>query len=139
MTKYILRLGAAAFLAAAIAGAPLQLLAQTTNKAAADKKSATTKKEVGEKKKGAHPFRGKLAAVDKTAKTIKIGKSTYVITSETKITKDGKPATLADAVVDEQVTGYAKPADDGSMVATSLKIGAKAESKTGEKKKKSSK
>ena len=53
------------------------------------------------RQKAAHPFRGKLAAVDKTAKTIKVGKSIYQITSETRLLKGGKPATLGDGVVGE--------------------------------------
>ena len=69
-------------LAAAIAGMPAQLLAQTTNNPAAAKKSAAAKKDSAAKKKAAHPFHGKLAAVDKTAKTIKVGESVYQITSD---------------------------------------------------------
>jgi hypothetical protein len=83
---------------------------------------------------GGHPFLGKLAAVDKAAKTIKVGESVYQITSETKITKDGKPATLDDGVVGEPVSGYAKPTDDGKMAATMVRFGAKAENKSAEKK-----
>lgn len=86
-------IGVIGLLAIAIAGMPLQLLAQNTNKPAAEMKSVAGKKEATAKKKSAHPFRGKLAAVDKTAKTIKVGESIYQITSESKITKAGKPAT----------------------------------------------
>jgi hypothetical protein len=120
-------------LAAAIAGLPVQLLAQTTNAPAAQKKSA--RKESAPQKKAAHPFHGKLAAVDKTAKTIKVGESVYQITSQTKITKAGKPATLEDGVVGEPVAGYAKPTGDGKMAATTVRFGAKAEDQAAEKKK----
>ena len=122
-------------LAAAIVSMSAQLLAQTTSPPAADKKAAGAKKDTAAKKKAAHPFHGKLAAVDKVAKTIKVGESIYQITSETKITKAGKPATLEDGVVDEPVTGYVKPADDGKMVATTLRFGAKVEDKGADKKK----
>lgn len=115
-------------LVAAVAGMPMQLLAQSTNKPATEKKSAV-------KTKAAHPFRGKLAAIDKTAKTIKVGESIYQITSETKITKAGKPATLEDGVVDEPVSGYAKPAADGKMIASSVRFGLKLEEKSAQKKK----
>jgi hypothetical protein len=121
-------------LAAAIAGMPLQLLAQSTNKPAATKKSTAVKKDSAANNKSAHPFHGNLAAVDKAAKTIKLGKSVYQVTSETKITKDGKPATLDDGVVGEPVSGYAKPTDDGKMAATTVRFGAKAENKSAEKK-----
>jgi hypothetical protein len=129
MMKSILRIGALSLLAAAIAAAPTQLLAQSTNKPAADKTAPVAKK------KGAHPFRGKLAAVDKVAKTIKVGESIYQITSETKINKAGKPATLEDGVVGEPVSGYAKPTEDGKMAATTVNFGAKADANGAEKRK----
>jgi hypothetical protein len=135
MIKSIWRIGAVTLLAAAIAGMPLQLLAQSTNNPAPAKKSAAGEKDSAAKKKGAHPFHGKLAAVDKTAKTIKVGESVYQLTSETKITKAGKPATLDDGVVGEHVSGHAKPAKDGKMVATSVHFGAKADQKDSDKKK----
>jgi hypothetical protein len=135
MIKSILRIGALSLLAAAIAAAPTQLLAQSTNKPPAEKKSAVAKKEPAAKKKAAHPFHGKLAEVDKVAKTIKVGESVYQITSETKITKEGKPATLEDGVVGEPVSGYVKPTEDGKMAATTMRFGAKAEAKVSEKKK----
>jgi hypothetical protein len=133
MLRSILRFGVVSLLAAAIAGIPVQLLAQSTNKPAATKKSATVKKDSAANK-SAHPFHGNLAAVDKAAKTIKLGKSVYLVTSETKITKDGKPATLDDGIVGEPVSGYAKPSDDGKMAATSVRFGAKVEDKGAEKK-----
>ena len=136
MLKSVLKLGAVCLLATAIAGLPVQLLAQSTNKPAAEKKSGAAKKESAAKKKSAHPFRGKLAAVDKTAKTIQVGQSIYYITSETKITKAGQPATLGDGVVGEPASGYVKPTEDGKMTATTLRFGPKVENAGGEKTKK---
>jgi hypothetical protein len=135
MIKSILKLGALSLLAGAIAYAPTQLLAQSTNKPAATKKAAVDKQEPAAKKKAAHPFHGKLAAVDKVAKTIKVGESLYQVSSETKITKDSKPATLADGVVGEVVSGYVKPTEDGKMTATTVHFGAKTAEKAGDKKK----
>ena len=135
MMKSVLRIGALGLLAAAIAGTPAQLLAQSTNNPTAAKKTSAAKKETATKTKAAHPFRGKLAAVDKIAKTIKVGESVYQITSETKISKDGKPATLEDGVVGEPVTGYVKPSEGGKMAATTVRFGAKADDKGGSKKK----
>jgi hypothetical protein len=135
MMKSVLRIGALGLLAAAIAGTPAQLLAQSTNNPTAAKKTSAAKKEAATKTKGAHPFRGKLAAMDKIAKTIKVGESVYQITSETKITKDGKPATLEDGVVGDPVTGYVKPAEGEKMAATTVRFGAKADEKGGSKKK----
>jgi len=98
--------------------------AQSTNKPAT---------KDGPAQKLAHPFRGKLAAVDKAAKTITVGKSVYHITSETKIKKGDKPAILDDGVIGEPVTGYAKPMDGGKMAASSVNFGPKSESSTPKK------
>jgi hypothetical protein len=135
MIKSVMRIGAVCLLAAAVAGTPAQLLAQSTNKPAAEKKSAVGKNGSAAKQKAAHPFHGKLAAVDKAAKTIKVGQSTYQINSATKITKAGKPATLEDAVVDEPVSGFVKPTDDGKMTAATVRFGAKAEENGSQQKK----
>jgi hypothetical protein len=107
--------------------------AQSTNKPATGKKAQTDQKEKSEHK-SAHPFHGKLAAVDQAAKTITIGKSVYQITSETKINKGGKPAVLADGVVGEEASGYAKPMEGGKMYAATLNFGPKPEGKTASKK-----
>jgi colicin import membrane protein len=145
--KSMLRISAVSLLALAIAGPPASALAQTTNKpalekkAAADKKAATdkaaTEKQAAtktEKKASAGPFHGKLAALDKMAKTITVGKRTFLITSETKMFKAGKPATLDDGVVEEEVSGYVKPNDEGKLVATKVTFGPKTTAKSAEKK-----
>ena len=134
MMRSILRIGAVGLLAFAVAGMPAQLLAQTTNTTAPAKKTTAAKKD-SKKAKAAHPFNGKLVAVDKVAKTLKVGESVYQVTSDTKITKDGKPATMEEGVVGEPVRGYAKPTEDGKMVATTVHFGAKGEDKGGSKRK----
>ena len=116
-------------LAGALVALPLQTNAQSTNAAAAKSAAAETKK-----KPGPHPFHGKLAAVDKMAKTITVGKSTYQITSETRIKKAGKPATLADGVVGEEVSGFVRPTEDGKLVAASVTFGPRPATKGAEKK-----
>ena len=127
MIKAILKLTAVGMLAAAIAGLPLQARAQSTNKA--------EKKESAEKKtQTAGPFHGKLASVDKSAKTITVGKRTFHITSETKILKSGKPAVLEDVVVGEEISGGFKTSADGKLVATKVNIGPKGEEKAEKKK-----
>ncbi len=73
------------------------------------------------------PFHGKLKSVDKTAKTITIGERTIQITEETKMVKDGKPATLEDAVVGEPVGGAFKKTESGKLNATTIRFGAKPE------------
>ena len=98
MLKSVLKLGAIGLLAAAIAGAPMQLLAQTTNTPAAAKKATVEKKAATGTKRSGGGVHGNLAALDKAAKTITVGKHTYQITSDTKIFKAGKPGTLDDVV-----------------------------------------
>lgn len=125
MKKSILRTIVFGLLAVAVALAPTQALAQ-------EKKQTPA----AEKKKGTPPIHGKVAAVDKTAKTITVGQTVIQITSETKITKTGKPATLDDAVVGEEVMAHGKKGDDGKYVAKTVRFGAKAEGEDkGEKKK----
>ncbi len=128
MRNDIVRLSVFAILAATIAAAPLQSRAQTTNKAPADKQAAVQPADTTTAAKPAKggPFNGKLAAVDKIAKTIVVGKRTFQITSETKIKKAGKPALLDDGVVGEAVSGYVKPTGDGKLVATTVNFGPKA-------------
>lgn len=135
-TTSILSLGTASLLALAFCAAPLPISAQTTNKPAASKKPATETQEPAksEKKPSAGPFHGKLAAVDQSAKTITVGKRTFLITSESKIKKDGKPALLQDGVVGEEVSGYVKPNDAGKLVATTVNFGPKSTAKPAEKK-----
>ena len=129
MIKSVLKTGLLSLLAAVIAGQAAQALAQNAEKA------GTEKKEPAAKKQTAGPFHGKLAGVDKTAKTITVGKRTFHITSESKISKLGKPATLEAAVVGEEVSGYIKTGDDGKLVATTVHLGPKAETKNSQTKK----
>lgn len=69
------------------------------------------------------PFRGKIAAVDKEAKTIKVGERTFHITTDTKMAKAGKQATLEDATVGETVGGSYREAADKKLNLVSLRIG----------------
>jgi hypothetical protein len=117
MPKTVIKLGVLSLLAAAIATMPMNASAGEENSQAAEAK----------KKAGAVPFNGKLKAVDTTANTIAVGNMTIQVTSETKIMKDGKTATLSDGVVGETVAGAYKKADDGKLSATSIRFGAKPE------------
>lgn len=92
---------------------------------AADKPAAAQKKET---KPRALPFQGKLDAVDQQAKTIKIGERVFHVTSDTKITKAGNPATLADAKAGDQV-GLSYREVDKTLNLVSLRIGPKADAK----------
>ena len=71
------------------------------------------------------PFVGKVTAVDTTAKTVTVGTKTYNLTADTKIMKEGKPATLADITVGEMVGGSYKKDDAGKLNALSIRISKK--------------
>lgn len=79
----------------------------------------------------AFPFRGKIAAVDQEAKTITLrGKEknrVFQITDKTKIMKGGKPSSLAEARVGDEVGGQAQVAAEGKNEALSLRLGAKSD------------
>ena len=121
MTKLMLKTSLLTMLAVAVAGLPVCASAKDTNAPAIEKKEPKTKKS------SVLPFHGKLKAVDKTAKTISVGQLTILITSETKISKGGKPATLEDGVIGEDVSGAYKKGEDGKLTATSLHFGPKPE------------
>ncbi|MBC8097725.1 MAG: hypothetical protein H7Y43_18145 [Akkermansiaceae bacterium] len=126
MIKSSLKLGLFCIITAILTTEPSGLNAQETNKIV--EKKATKEKSAA--KPGVTPFRGKLKAVDKTAKTITIGETTIQITSETKIMKEGKPATLDDTVIGEMAAGAYRKTDDGKQNATTIRFGAKPETET---------
>ena len=130
MKKQITKIALFALVAAALVAAPATLRAADngTNKAAATAPA---------KKHGTPPLHGKVAAVDAAAMTVTVGQSTVTVTSETKITKDGKPATLADITVGTTVVITSKKDDTGKLTATAIRAGEKAAPKGENKKQKS--
>jgi len=130
--KTFLKISALGLLAVALAGLPLSASGQTNDTSTNLTKAVTANKKKAAapaKKPVAHPFHGNLAAADKIAKTITVGTSTYQITAETLLFKDGKPATFEDGVVGEPVSGYVKPGTDGKLNATKVTFGAKPDAK----------
>jgi Ni/Co efflux regulator RcnB len=106
-----------ALAAAALIAAPATIHAQDA--AATNSAAAPTSKKHGD---GVH---GAVVAVDATAMTVTVGTKTYNVTSDTKITKAGQPATLSDVTVGETVSiGYKKD-DAGKLNATTIRVGAK--------------
>jgi len=106
-------------LAAAVLGVPTGVSAQTN---APEGPKITKSKPL--------PFAGKLGAVDKVAKTITLDEKTkpgrtFEVNSETRIMKDGKPATLDDGVVGERVRGSYTKSADGKLEAHTISFGAK--------------
>ena len=109
--------------AAAIVAAPAMSYAQdaaTNAPAAAADQTAPAKP-----KKQGLVFRGTVSAIDTNAMTLTVKARTFAITSDTKITKDGQPATLGDGVVGEPVAGAYKKGEDGKLNAVTVHFGAK--------------
>ena len=77
------------------------------------------------KKNGALPFHGKVASVDATAMTFTVGTLTIAVTSTTKISMDGQPATFADITTGATVGGSYKKDAAGKLTAGSVRIGEK--------------
>lgn len=101
-----------AIVAAALISAPSALRAE-------DASGTNAPAVTAPKKHGGQPYHGKITAIDATAMTVTVGTKTFEITSSTKVTKEGKPATLADFAVGDSVAGSYKK-DGEKMAATSL-------------------
>jgi hypothetical protein len=117
MKKDMLRITIAGLLSAAVLFAPVAGSAQDKPKDSPEKKEAPSERTI--------PFRGKVAAIDKTAKTVTVGERVFHISSTTRVEKDGKPAALADGVVGEQVTGSYTKGDDGKLTAKLIRFNPK--------------
>jgi hypothetical protein len=122
MKKQIVKLTLSLF-ATAIIAAPMLSRAQDAgaNTPAPPAQTAPVKP----KKHEGMVFRGAVSAVDAKAMTLTIGKRTFEVTSETKITKEGKPAILSDIAVGDKVGGAYKKTDDGKLCATTVNDGKK--------------
>jgi hypothetical protein len=119
MMKTLGKITLASILAAVMVGMPARLMADD---------SATTTNKPAKSHASGSRFFGKVSAIDTTAKTITVEnktmpKRTFEISSETKIMKDGKPATLSDGVVGEDVGGTFATGADGKMTAKTVRFG----------------
>ena len=68
------------------------------------------------------PFKGQVSAVDTAAMTLAVGSLTLNVTSETILTKAGKPAILSDISVGETVRGSYKKDDAGKVNAVTISV-----------------
>lgn len=103
-----------------LAGAGAKVEAKTETKAEGNAETRPARN-------AGYPFRGRLKAVDLTAKTLTLAgrekDRVFHVTTETKFTKDGKPATLADGAKVEEVAGYARTGKDGRAEAVTVRFG----------------
>lgn len=88
-------------------------------------KPAPKKSESAEAAKKPAPFRGKVTALDATARTFTIGKRVFHVSEHTQISRDGNPATLSDIKIGEAVTGSARKGENDQIHAVSVYIGGK--------------
>ena len=123
--KNIIKFTGLSLLAMALAASPMVSRAQdaATNAPAADGAAPVVKK------KGTLPFKGKIATLDAAGGTFTVGALELNITSTSKITTNGVPATLADFTVGESVAGAYKKTADGKLNVTTLHLAAKAKKK----------
>lgn len=119
--------------AAALIATPTVIRAEEPSAGKHDTNAPAKKHE----KHGSIPFHGKVSAVDAAGATLTLKELTLNVTSDTKITKDGKPATLADITVGAAVHGSYKKDEAGKANALTIAIGEKEKGKAkGEEKKK---
>jgi len=132
MSKRITTILVGSFVALALTGLPMQVRAQSTNKATppakTEKKSASEKSDSSAKKQSI-PFQGHLLEINETAKTIKVDKRTFEITHETKIHRGDKETVLKDGVKGEYVTGSYTKGEEGKLIAKSVYFGGKPKDK----------
>ncbi len=122
MKKHIVKLTLFLF-ATAIIAAPG--LSRAQDNGATPPAAPGQNEPVKPKKHEGSVFRGTVGAVDAKAMTLTVGKRTFDVTSDTKITKDGKPAILSDIAVGDKVGGAYKKTDDGKLAATTINAGKK--------------
>lgn len=122
-------------LALGLTALPSACCAEATDKPSNHKTAAESSEKAETKKSRSLPFHGTIIAVDKSAKTLSVGKRVFQVTSETKVFKgpEKAPATLADAAVGERITGSYQQAAGGKLTARSIYLGGKTESGAGKK------
>jgi hypothetical protein len=103
-------------LAVTVAGTPIGLRAQATN---------APLPGLIQINKNLFPFHGKLSAIDNKASTITLNNQTIQITTDTKISRQGKPAALADGAEGDMVAGTFRKEADGKLKALDLNFAPK--------------
>ena len=135
MKKHIAKLSMLTLCAAAILAVPASSRAQDTTNAPAAAPTAppaapqTPPVKKHSAKSSTLSFHGTLTAVDTNAMTLTVEKLTFNMTSETIVTKDDKPAVLADGVVGAPVRGAYKKNTDGKLDAVTVRFSGGAGSK----------
>jgi hypothetical protein len=112
-------------LASAIAAMPVVSRAQDNSTNAPIPSAPSSTPPVKPKKSSSLVINGKASEVDTNAMTLTVGKHLFAVTSETKITKEGKPAILSDIIVGDKVGVAYKKTADGKFNAATINDGKK--------------
>jgi len=91
----------------------------------ASKETPSQQTPSDEKKSASRPLplrRMKIESIDKEKRTITMGSKTYIVTQNTKITKDGAPFEFEKVEAGMTATGSYRKLDDGTLQLVSLKI-----------------
>jgi hypothetical protein len=116
-------------LASAIAAMPVVSRAQDNSTNAPIPSAPSSTPPVKPKKSSSLVINGKASEVDTNAMTLTVGKHLFAVTSETKITKEGKPAILSDIIVGDKVGVAYKKTADGKFDAATINDGKKSKEK----------
>lgn len=119
MTRKIRKLVLLVFAAMLAFGLATQVPAQEKKE---DTKPGAPSATETKPKRDTIPFRGRVIEVNKTEMTIKVGQRTFYMTSSTRITKAGKPATFDEIAVGDMVTGSYKKTAEGKLELVSVRI-----------------
>ena len=120
------------FTAMALLGAALAAIPAVSRAA----ESSTNATPAATQAPGPLKFYGAITALDTNAMTFTVGEQTFTITAESAITKDGKKASLTDAVVGEPARGTYTKTASGKLDVTKVRFGKKTGGKGGGKKNK---
>jgi hypothetical protein len=112
-------------IAASVIAVPVWLHAQDASSTPPSSSSSSDTTPPPAHHKHGLPFRGTVDGVDTNAMTLTVGSRTFQITSTTKISSNGQPGVLADAIVGEPVTGYYRADTDNTntLDAVTLHLG----------------
>ena len=125
MKKQAIKIALFSLVAAALVTVPFTSRAEDKPKTNAAPEHAAP----AAKKNARLPFHGNVAAVDTAAMTLTVGTLVLNVTSETKISKEGKPATLSELTVGESVGGSYKKDEAGKLTAAIIHTTEKAPKK----------
>ena len=116
-------------LASAIVAMPATSRAQDNSTNAPIPSAPSSTPPVKPKKSSSLVVSGKASEVDTNAMTLTVGKHMFAVTSETRITKEGKPAVLSDIAVGDKVGIAYKKTADGKFNAATINDGKKSKDK----------